>query len=408
MLDDIKERNINLVISYKIDRLTRSPKDFYQLIELFEKYSVDFISVTERFDTSTSSGRLLRNIMLTFAQFERELASERTKDKMLQRAQKGMWNGGLVPFGYKAENKKLVINEDNANIVRSIYESYIAGNSIAKISKVVDQSKSRIFTILRNPIYIGKIKYAGKFSQGNHSPIISEDIFNLAQKIHKKRVRKLRLYKDYLLAGLIRCRDCGSYMTPCHTNKNRKRKMQRYYYYRCTSTFKKDWNNCQTKQVNANRLEDYILENLDRISHDKHYLDSLIFRLKYTLAGDRIGLEPSKICSESAKISGEIFAQTLQHFVQILPNKKGIEKNLWAKKFIKNIDYSKEEIAVILYYKRSSEDTDSSYTASGCPHPVACRNSFSAVACRNSFSAHPKKIPTIHLDSGDYQDWLPG
>ncbi|MEW6095276.1 MAG: recombinase family protein, partial [bacterium] len=106
MLNDIRNNKINLVIVYKIDRLTRSPKDFYQLMEVFEKYSVDFISVTERFDTSTPSGRLLRNIMLTFAQFERELASERTKDKMLQRAQKGMWNGGIVPFGYKIENKK--------------------------------------------------------------------------------------------------------------------------------------------------------------------------------------------------------------------------------------------------------------------------------------------------------------
>lgn len=122
MLDDIKQNKINLVISYKIDRLTRSPKDFYQLIELFEKYGVDFISVTERFDTSTPSGRLLRNIMLTFAQFERELASERTKDKMLQRAQKGMWNGGIVPYGYKAENKRLIIDEKEAAVVKEILE----------------------------------------------------------------------------------------------------------------------------------------------------------------------------------------------------------------------------------------------------------------------------------------------
>jgi len=117
ILNDIKQNKVNLVISYKIDRLTRSPKDFYQLIELFEEYNVDFISVTERFDTSTPSGRLLRNIMLTFAQFERELASERTKDKMYQRAQKGMWNGGIVPFGYKKENKKLIINKKESEIV---------------------------------------------------------------------------------------------------------------------------------------------------------------------------------------------------------------------------------------------------------------------------------------------------
>ena len=101
MLRDIQENKINVVIVYKIDRLTRSPKDFYALMEIFEQHEVDFISITERFDTSTPSGRLLRNIMLTFAQFERELTSERTKDKLLERANKGMWNGGGLPFGYK-------------------------------------------------------------------------------------------------------------------------------------------------------------------------------------------------------------------------------------------------------------------------------------------------------------------
>jgi DNA invertase Pin-like site-specific DNA recombinase len=133
---------------------------------LFEKYEVDFISVTERFDTSTPSGRLLRNIMLTFAQFERELASERTKDKMLQRAQKGMWNGGIVPYGYKAENKKLVIEAKEAKIIKDIYERYITSHSTSKIyDEMKDKdirnrdgqyfSKSALSHILRNPVYTG-------------------------------------------------------------------------------------------------------------------------------------------------------------------------------------------------------------------------------------------------------------
>ena len=399
MLTDIKERGVSLVISYKIDRLTRSPKDFYQLIELFEKYGVDFISVTERFDTSTPSGRLLRNIMLTFAQFEQELASERTKDKMLQRAQKGMWNGGLVPFGYKAENKKLIINEDGAKIVCSIYESYIADNPIAKISRVMNLSKSRIFTILRNPIYIGKMKYAGKLYQGNHKPIISEEVFNLAQEKHKEKRMVLRLYKDYPLAGLLNCKACNSSMTPCHTNKKKKNRIKRYYYYRCTKTFKRDWNSCDVRQVSADRLEDYIFKSLERISVDKHYIDSLIFKLNNFQAGDRIGLEPSQSCSEPAKISGEIFAQTLQHFVKILPLKKGIEKNLWLKKFIKNIDYSKDEIAVTVYYQRSFEDENSSLSASGW---------VGAAAGRNPSSAPSQKISPISTDRANHQEWLPG
>ncbi|NQT67772.1 MAG: recombinase family protein [Actinobacteria bacterium] len=385
MLADIKEGKINLVISYKIDRLTRSPKDFYQLIELFEKYNVDFISVTERFDTSTPSGRLLRNIMLTFSQFERELTSERTKDKMLQRAQKGMWNGGIVPVGYKTVNKKLVIDKKRAEIVHDIYENYVTNRSIAKIYNNLKTddikannglllSKSRIYNILRNPIYIGKIKYDGKLLSGNHKPIISEDIFDIAQKIHKKKVRKLRLYKKYPLAGLIKCEECGSLMTPCYTNKKRQGKTRRYYYYRCTSTFKKDWNNCNTRQVSANRLEDYIFENLKRISRDKHYIDSSIFMLNHSSSSGRTELEPSQSCSDSLNISPEIFMQTLQNFAGILPEKKGIEKSLWVKKFIKRVDYSKEEIAVVLYYK-GLKDADHGISASGRAKENAGRNS---------------------------------
>lgn len=106
LLGDIKQKKIDIILAYKIDRLTRSPKDFYQLIEIFEQNNVSFISITERFDTSTPAGRLLRNIMLTFAQFERGLTLERTKDKLLERVKKGMWNGGHMPFGYERRNKK--------------------------------------------------------------------------------------------------------------------------------------------------------------------------------------------------------------------------------------------------------------------------------------------------------------
>lgn len=170
ILEDVQQKKINLIIAYKIDRLTRSPKDFYQLIELLDKYGVDFISVTERFDTSTPSGRLLRNIMLTFAQFERELISERTRDKMLQRSQRGMWNGAKPPLGYKPENKKLIVNEDEAKIVYSIYEKYVTGVFVATIAKETDLPKGKIALILRNPIYTGKLRYAGKIWQGIHKP----------------------------------------------------------------------------------------------------------------------------------------------------------------------------------------------------------------------------------------------
>jgi len=378
LLNDINQNKINLVISYKIDRLTRSPKDFYQLIELFEKYNVDFISVTERFDTSTPSGRLLRNIMLTFAQFERELASERTKDKMYQRAQKGMWNGGIVPFGYKKENKKLLINKKEAEIVKNIYDSYIESHSIAKIYNQLKStgvkhrtelplSKSNIYYILSNIVYTGKVKYGGNIYQGIHQPIISEDVFYTVQEIHRKKKRITKLYKDYALAGLVKCKECGSYMTPCHTNKIRDGKRKRYYYYRCTKTFKRDWDSCDIKQVSANRLEDYIFQNLERISLDKQYIDSLIYRLNNSQSGDRIGLPSTssgqahhssktqgeksqegdysglELSRKSPKILPEIFGQALSLFVKDLPEKRGGEKIFSPENSLKKLLIQKKQ-----------------------------------------------------------------
>jgi len=312
LLEDVRQKKIDLVIAYKIDRLTRSPKDFYQLIEVFDKSGVNFISVTERFDTSTPSGRLLRNIMLTFAQFERELTSERTRDKLLERAQKGLWNGGIVPFGYKNENKKLAIHETESKIVKAIFENYLFSKSLATVyndlrSKGITYrnnkpfSKTAISYILRNLVYTGKVKYAGKSSQGIHQPIISEEMFSLAQEIRKDKKRTMKIYKDYPLAGLIHCKECGSFMTPCYTNKRKGRKLKRYYYYRCTDTFHREWGSCSTRQVSANRLESYIFENLERISLDKQYIDSLIFSLNHrplrggfaSRDGDRIGFSDS-------------------------------------------------------------------------------------------------------------------
>jgi hypothetical protein len=321
-----------------------------------------------------------------------------------------MWNGGIVPFGYKVVDKRLVPDRQKSQKLKKIFEIFAETESLGKTyhllkvqqiftNKGLPFSKPHLQSTLRNVIYIGKMQYANRIYQGRHQPLISEDLFNMVQKLRYEKIKKLRLYKDYPLAGLIQCSECSSYMTPCHTNKKKKGKTKRYYYYRCTKTFKRDWNSCETRQVSADRLEDYIFQNLERISHDKHYLDSLIFKLNNSQAGDRVGLEPSKVCFESAKISAEIFAQTLQHFVQILPEKKGIEKNLWAKKFIKKIDYSKEEISVSLYYKRGSEEENSSNTASGW---------VGAAAGQSLVSSPPKKITPINIDRGNHQDWLPG
>ena len=369
LLEDVRHGKIDIILSYKIDRLTRSPKDFYELVEVFNKYKTDFISITERFDTSTPSGRLLRNIMLNFAQFERELVSERTKDKALERAKKGLCGGGLPPFGYKRENKKFIISKKEAEIIRLIFETYIETGSINKVYDLLKEKNIRnrnnkyfqkpiITYIVKNAVYAGKINYGNKVYQGIHKPIISEDLFELSQKTHKKRVRKYRVYRNYLFGRMVNCKECGFKMTPCFTNKWSKGKLKRYYYYRCTSTHHKDWKACPVKQVNAYRLERYILENLERISLDKNYVDNLVFKLNANRVSSkpvaeknestpRVGFELRKECS---KLEPEIIFSVLKSFLNSLPKRKGIDRNLLAKRFIEKIIYDKEDIEISLFY----------------------------------------------------------
>ena len=355
LLADLKKEKIDVVLVYKIDRLTRSPKDFYQLIEFFEQAKVDFISITERFDTSTPAGRLLRNIMLTFSQFERELTSERTKDKMLERAKKGLANGGLTPYGYIRQDKKLIPHQKEAKEITSIFETYIETGSPASVYQMLKErriknrsgknfSKTNISHILRNVVYIGKVKNKEEIYQGIHDPIISEEIFALAQKIHKEKLKNLRAHKNFLFGGLIKCEECGSHMTSSFTNKRTHGKLRRYYYYRCTSTMKQGWQACSVKQVSAERLENFCLENLERISVDKNYVENLVFRLNNDNQTPlRAGYELTDGCS---KFSTENLSGTLKFFLSGLKTTRGIERNLFAKRFLSNIFYSPESIKI--------------------------------------------------------------
>lgn len=371
MLREIKQSKINCVVTYKMDRLTRSAKDFYQLIEYFDKYDVDFISITERYDTSIPSGRLLRNIILTYAQFERELASERTKDKLLQKAQKGMWNCGTTPYGYRRMDKRLVIEEKEADVVRLIFKKYIDTGSISCIYNLLREdgvldrkgrtfSKSAIGYILRNIVYIGKIRYDGKIYQGIHEPIVSEETFNLAQSRHKKALSHLRKYRELLFAGLIKCKECGSYMTPHYAVKIRKGERKRHYYYRCTSTFKRHWKSCAIRQVNADKIEKFVLDNLRRVLQDGTYIDDIIFRLNYLQTKGRYPIkDESSSINQSGfaqdqgwvELSPEVFRQNLKNFLFSMEGQtaSGILKLI--KSNVESIQYSKEMVRVRMYYE---------------------------------------------------------
>jgi len=364
MLEDIKQRQIDIILCYKIDRLTRSPRDFYQLIELFDKYTVDFISVTERFDTSTPSGRLLRNIMLTFAQFERELTSERVKDKMFQRAQKGMWNGGSIPFGYSNQDKKLIVDKQESEVIKLIYDIYIDTGLLCRVynklkGENIKNKKGKYFTkkalsdILRNILYAGKIKYNGQIFKGLHKAIISDNSFDIAQKIHKKKIKKYNVYRNHLLAGLIKCKECNYMMTPCFTNKHKDGKLKRYFYYRCLNVQMRDWDSCSTKEVNADRLEQFITENLMRIMKDTAYIENMVFRLNHKeQAGRGEGFE---LPDAGSAYSANGVKKSIKNALDVIEKNGRTERNMEVKKFFGGIFYSPSEVEVIINYFPAEE-----------------------------------------------------
>ena len=204
MLDDMAHGLVNTVVVYKVDRLSRSILDFHNMMKYFEKYGTNFVSITQSFDTSTSMGKLTLNMLLSFAQFEREVSSERVRDKIRASKAKGLWMGGAPRLGYDLINKKLVVNPTEAEQVRHLFEKYLELQSVNDLTEYAKQngifgkrwetakrkirggnpiSKMSMHRILRDKIYIGQIenKKEGTFAKGEHEPIISEELFNRVQ-----------------------------------------------------------------------------------------------------------------------------------------------------------------------------------------------------------------------------------
>ena len=406
LLRDIKDKKIDVVLTYKIDRLTRSSKDFYSLIEFFEKYEVAYVSVTERFDTSSPSGRLLRNIMLTFAQFEREMASERVKDKLEQQVKKGIWCGGLPPIGYKKVNKRIAVDNKKAAQVKELFEKFVETGRFTDVMRLVAQNDIRnpkhnnlltahcLYYLLRNPIYIGQLRWKDKFYEGVHEPIISKELFLEAQGLTKKKVVKKRLYKEFLLTGLVKCSDCKSGMTNVFTNK----KKRRYYYYKCHKVIREGKNACSIKEVNAEKLEAFIAENLERISKDRNYVESLVFKMLRNSPPS----SGHELSTESEKMYVERILQVLQRYVSDYKNATQVEKVLVTKKTIERIVFKRDslELSIIIEdrtkIRLEKELSDRLGGAAGWAREGAVKSD--APACR--IGSHVKLVRRPGLEPG--------
>ena len=211
LLDQIRAKKIDIVVVYKVDRLTRSLADFAKLVELFDAHEVSFVSVTQSFNTTSSMGRLTLNVLLSFAQFEREVIGERVRDKIAASKRKGLWVGGSIPLGYRSVNKKPEIVPEEADLVRKIFADYLRLGSVAALAASLAAEAIRptprrladgrsvqaarfmigpLAHLLKNRFYVGEVAYRGEIYPGEHGAIVERAVFNQVQaKLSERRLR---------------------------------------------------------------------------------------------------------------------------------------------------------------------------------------------------------------------------
>ena len=275
LLADIEAGLIDVVVVYKIDRLSRSLMDFSKLVQAFDEHQVTFVSVTQAFNTTTSMGRLTLNILLSFAQFEREVIGERVRDKIAASKARGMWMGGPVPLGYDVRDRKLVVNEAEAATVRRVFEGFAAIGSATKLVPALRAEglltkmgrpfdKGATYKTLNLRTYLGQVTHQGKVYPGEHQAIVPQDLWDRAHDIMREspriRANEARRQTPALLRGLIFGPD-GRALSPTHT----RRRGKLYTYYVSQAVLKGTDDGCTVRRISAGEIEAAVMDQVRAI-----------------------------------------------------------------------------------------------------------------------------------------------
>ena len=286
LLRDVEAGKVNMIVVYKIDRLTRSLTDFSKMVDIFDKHHCSFVSVTQNFNTADSMGRLTLNMLLSFAQFEREISGERIRDKVAASKKKGIWMGGCVPYGYEPIKRKLVIKPDEAKAIKFMFEKYLEYKSPLAVAKLMEEAGMKTFArasidrMLRNPIYMGKIKHQGVLYDGQHEAIVSEEIFNAAQNVVAEKPKKQRtcMYDKNevgIMRCLLTCGCCHASMTPTSSQAHG---IKRYYY---TSTVAKRYGHhkCKNGSVPVATMDECMIKVVSQLFLDPKIFQALLEKI---------------------------------------------------------------------------------------------------------------------------------
>lgn len=291
LMADIDDGRVDCVVVYKVDRMSRSLLDFTRIMETLENRGVSFVSVTQQFNTTSSMGRLTLNILLSFAQFEREIISERTRDKIAAARRKGKWSGGWPILGFDVDPKggRLLVNEAEAAHVRAIYEIYLDRESLIATIKDLDArgwtnkqwtnkkgresggspfNKHSLYSLLTNVLYTGHLTYKDEIHDGEQPAIVDEETFRRVRQMLKRNGvaggAHVRNQFGAILKGLINCVPCNCAMVPTHTTKQDRR----YRYYVCAKAQKRGWHNCPSKSIPAGEIEKFVVDQVRGIGRD--------------------------------------------------------------------------------------------------------------------------------------------
>ncbi|WP_353429122.1 recombinase family protein [Paracoccus denitrificans] len=329
LLADVEDGLIDVIVVYKIDRLSRSLMDFSKLVALFDRHAVTFVSVTQSFNTTTSMGRLTLNILLSFAQFEREVTAERIRDKVAASKKKGMWMGGYVPLGYDVVDRKLVVNEDEAARVHGIFERFVELGSATVLARelrwdgvrnkqgtLID--KGYLYRLLSNRIYRGEVVHKGTAYPGEHEAIIGNDLWDQAhailQESPRKRANNSRSRTPALLKGLI-FSDSGVAMTPTSTRKGAK--LYRYYVSMDVIKNREAADDTAPTRLAAGMVENAVVTEIRRILQTPEIVTQVLSALK-TNAADISEADALGALHQFSALWAQLFPVEQARIIQLL------------------------------------------------------------------------------------------
>jgi len=300
LLRDIEEEEVDCIVVHRLDRFSRSLMDFSRMMDTLDEHGVSFVSVTQPLNTKTSMGRLTLHMLLSFAQFEREIIAERTRDKISATRKLGKWTGGIPVLGYDIDRLggKIHVNLDEAERVRTIFNLYLEFGSLIPVVREVDRrgwtnkrwvakkggklcggkpiTKNVLFHMLTNVIYLGKVKYKDETYEGEHEGIVEKEIWDAVQeRLHRNgRTGGPEIRNKYgaLLRGILRCKACNTGMAHTYTNRG----VKKYRYYVCANAQKRGWETCPTKSVAAQKIEDAVVRHIRGAAHDPRVIQAAL------------------------------------------------------------------------------------------------------------------------------------